>query len=72
MLLLGYILMAIEKLGLWPEVVSVVLIAQIPKTDGGRGPIGLLPTLVRVWEKARKPIMEAWRLHVSRSYNVCG
>ena len=62
-------LTAIEKLGRWPDLISVLLISQIPKADGGRRPIGLLPTLVRVWEKARKPCMEAWRLTVARSYN---
>ena len=62
-------LVVVEEAGAWPEVVSTLLVAQIPKSDGGRRPIGLLPTLVRVWEKLRKPIMDAWRSTVQRSYN---
>ena len=53
------LLMIIEILGCWPQLVSVLLIAQIPKPDGGRRPIGLLPTLVRVWEKLRKSVMDS-------------
>ena len=60
--------MVIENLGVWPEMISVLLVAQIPKADGGRRPIGLLPTLVRVWEMRRKSVMESWRTTVVRSY----
>ena len=60
---------AIERVGAWPAVMQTVLIAQIPKSDGGRRPIGLLPTLVRVWEKVRKPIVSQWRATIHRSYN---
>ena len=63
------LLMVIESMGCWPQMISVLLIAQIPKPDGGRRPIGLLPTMVRVWEKLRKPVMESWRTTVVRSYN---
>ena len=60
---------AIERVGAWPACVQTLLIAQIPKSDGGRRPIGLLPTIVRVWEKVRKPIIVAWRSTINRSYN---
>ena len=63
------LLMAIERLGAWPVVLRTLLIVQIPKADGGRRPIGLLPTLVRVWEKLRKPIVASWRQTICRSYN---
>ena len=66
---LAKLLMTIEKWGIWPGMVKTILVMQIPKSDGGRRPIGLLPTLVRVWEKARKPIVEAWRSSVERGYN---
>ena len=59
----------LESRGIWPTAVQTLLVAQIPKADGGRRPIGLLPTMVRLWEKARKPVMEAWRSTVERSYN---
>ena len=53
--LFARILTSVEALGVWPGMVNLILVAQIPKSDGGRRPIGLLPTLVRVWEKARNP-----------------
>eukprot|EP00973_Karenia_brevis_P019811 2716071-Karenia_brevis.AAC.1 len=36
-----------EQLGRWPEMIGVILIVLLPKTDGGRRPIGLFPTLIR-------------------------
>ena len=66
---LAKLLTTIEKWGLWPSMVQTILVMQIPKSDEGRRPIGLLPTLVRVWAKARKPIVETWRSTVEKSYN---
>ena len=40
----------VDTVGYWPEAVATALIPLIPKTDGGRRPIGVLPTIVRVWE----------------------
>ena len=66
---LANLLMALERAGLWPVQVQTILIAQIPKADGGRRPIGLLAGLVRTWERIGKPIVAAWRCTVERSYN---
>ena len=63
------LLAAVERVGVWPTALRTLLISQIPKGDGGRRPIGLLPTLVRVWEKLRKPVMRSWKLTVFRAYN---
>ena len=49
-----------ETNGAWPEEIATSLIHLIPKPTGGRRPIGVLPTLVRVWERARKPIVQRW------------
>ena len=49
----GQLLGDIESIGIWPNQVMTILIAQLPKPDGGRRPIGLLPTIVRVWERIR-------------------
>ena len=46
--LFASLMMALEALGLWPEQIQMTLIALIPKQDGGRRPIGLLPGFVRV------------------------
>jgi hypothetical protein len=61
--------MALERVGVWPAQVQQILVALIPKADGGRRPIGLLPTLVRIWERVRKPAVASWRCSVTRSYN---
>ena len=63
---------AVERVGAWPAAVQTLLIALIPKSGGGRRPIGLRPTLVRVWEKVRKPIVAKWRATIHRSYNYAG
>ena len=43
-MLLVAILMECERTGVWPARVALVLIALLPKNDGGYRPIGLLPT----------------------------
>ena len=66
------LLMAIEAPGVWPTLVQQIVIALIPKADGGRRPIGLLAMLVRVWERVRRPIVQSWRRSVERDYNWAG
>jgi ribonuclease HI len=63
------LLTSLERQGMWPEQLQRILIALIPKSDGGRRPIGLLPSLVRVWERIRKPVVAQWRCSVERPYN---
>ena len=62
------LLMAAELHGEWPELIRTVLIVLIPKDDGGRRPIGLLPTLVRVWSRIRGPIVRSWRSQLNKQY----
>jgi hypothetical protein len=47
------LLECLERRGIWPWQISEIIVAQIPKSDGGRRPIGLLPALVKVWEKGQ-------------------
>ena len=59
-----------EELGCWPQKkISTSLVHLIPKAAGGRRPIGLLPSLVRLWERARKPVMREWQQACKRTYN---
>ena len=37
-----------------------MLIALLPKPDGGLRPIGLIPLLPRVWARARRDIVTEW------------
>ena len=41
----------IEEIGLWPEAVKHALLHLIPKSDGGRRPIGLIHGLCKLWER---------------------
>ena len=50
---LGRILEEAERTGHWPTATGPVLVVLIPKPDGGRRPIGLLPLLIRWWMRAR-------------------
>ena len=63
------LLQTLERLGLWPDQVMTILIAQVPKASGDRRPVGLLAALVRAWERIRKPVVARWRTTVERSYN---
>ena len=49
-----------ECSGKWCEAVGVILVVLIPKSDGGRRPIGLFPTLIRIWMRCRLEIAQAW------------
>ena len=47
------VLVMAEQCGRWPSDIGVILVVLLPKADGGRRPIGLFPTLIRVWMRAR-------------------
>jgi hypothetical protein len=49
-----------ELLGQWPTVVTDVLIVLLAKPAGGFRPIGIFPTFVRVWFRARSRHIRAW------------
>ena len=60
---------AAEQQGRWPTEIATSIIHLIPKTDGGRRPIGVLPTIVRVWERTRKPLVQDWLRRNARQYD---
>eukprot|EP00973_Karenia_brevis_P036121 4981213-Karenia_brevis.AAC.1 len=66
------LLLAAEALGRWPVCIGVILIVLLPKPDGGRRPIGLFPTLIRVWMRIRLQVAQAWMLANDRSYMYAG
>ena len=66
------ILTACERLGRWPVAVAVVVIALLPKPDGGRRPIGLFPLLPRIWMKVRRDIATEWERLNERTYLYAG
>ena len=54
------ILMAMERNGRWDESLQLVMIVLLGKEDGGFRPIGLFPTVIRVWMRARMTQIRAW------------
>lgn len=57
---LARVLYHCETTGRWPELVDIVVIALLPKPDGGLRPIGLMPSAVRIWTGARKEVTMQW------------
>ncbi|CAK0872994.1 unnamed protein product, partial [Prorocentrum cordatum] len=51
-----------EELLAWPSGRLINTMVRLSKPDGGCRLIGLMPTLVRVWGRARRPITKAWEL----------
>ena len=49
-----------EMNGEWPLEVAIVIIALLPKPDGGLRPIGLPPFLPRLCCRPRKNVTEEW------------
>ena len=48
------------------------MVVLIPKSDGGRKPIELFPTLIRVWMRARLDIALIWVAANERPYFYAG
>ena len=61
-----------EMLGRWPEMMGIVVIALLPKVGGGNRPIGLCPSLVRLWMRLRLPVAQAWQSANDRPYFFAG
>ena len=49
-----------------------MLIALLPKTDGGFRPIGLLPAPPRIWMRARRKVARRWEEANSRQWLYAG
>ena len=62
------LLILAELLGAWPAGIGCVVIALLPKPEGGLRPIGLFPSLVRVWMRVRLPIAQIWMRGHERPY----
>ena len=69
---LARIFMLAEALGRWPSQIGIVLICLLPKPDGGRRPIGLLPSLIRLWMRIRVTVVGRWQAQHSREYFYAG
>ena len=61
-----------EKVGEWPSATDLVVVALLPKTDGGWRPIGLLPFLPRIQMRVRRPVTLQWERCQARDYLYAG
>ena len=57
---LASILAWAERIGGWPAVCRFIMVVLLPKPDGGRRPIGLFHSLVRLWGRARSLLARRW------------
>jgi len=57
---LAAILRCAELVGGWPRLFLLVLIVLLPKSDGGRRPIGLFVATIRIWARARADVARRW------------
>ena len=62
----------VEKAGRWPLAIGHVMIALLAKATGGFRPIGLFPSLVRIWMRARLPDATAWQALWNRPWLYAG
>ncbi len=63
------LLEVIEATGMWPSQVSLVTTPMIPKPKGGFRVIGLMPSLYRLWAKARRSAALEWEHAHHRSFS---
>jgi hypothetical protein len=61
LLALVCLLVLAERLGYWPDTIGVILVCLLAKPDGGWRPIGLLPTIIRWWMRAKLDVAWAWQ-----------
>ena len=66
--LLILVLLGAELKGEWPEIIGWIIIVRLPKPDGGRRPIGLIPLLPRVWYRVRRSVATQWEKANSRTF----
>ena len=66
------IFILVELLGCWPQRIGLIVVSLIPKTDGGRRPIGLLPSLIRLWMRIRLEVAKERQLANERKYFYAG
>ncbi len=58
-----------ELVGKLPQFLGTLLAHLIPKATGGKRPIALLASLLRLWERVRVAAVQRWRSDHSREWN---
>ena len=63
---------ALRRISTSAKMIGIVIIALLPKAGGGTRPIGLCPSLIRVWMRLRLPVAQAWQAMNDRPYFFAG
>ena len=61
-----------ERMGRWHSLIGVVMVVLLPKSDGGRRPIGLFPSIIRIWMRMRLQVAQQWMAANDRGYMYAG
>ena len=56
-----HLFVLVESCGKWPEAIGHVLVVLLAKASGGFRPIGLFPSVVRVWMRIRLADAVVWQ-----------
>ena len=62
----------VERVGRWPRNVGHVLVVLLAKPAGGFRPIGLFPSIVRVWMRIRLADAVVWQSAYDRPWLYAG
>ena len=63
-----HLFMLVEREGRWPDAIGHVIIVLLAKATGGFRPIGLFPSMVRVWMRIRLADAVVWQSLHDRSW----
>ena len=66
------LLTLVEQEGRWPEAIGHVIIVLLAKAAGGFRPIGLFPSVVRIWMKVRLADALVWQAAYDRPWLYAG
>ena len=61
----------VEQEGKWPEVISVNLMALLPKPGGDRRTVAKTVQLYRLWCCCRKQVVQAWEQETMPEWDTC-
>ncbi len=65
---LGLLLAAVERSGIWPRQISLIVATLLPKLAGGFRPIGMAPAVYRLWSKGRRIVADEWEQRHRRPF----
>ncbi len=69
---LARLLVAAEGAGRWPAALGWVVVVLLAKAEGGFRPIGLFPSLIRLWMRVRRRQLRDWEADHQRAFLYAG